>query len=275
MIPVRASRRPLACSVAVTLTIATFVGPVASAGMGDRMLAMINRKREAHGLHDLGASRHLVRKARAHTRRMIRLDSLFHSRLPEPLRWHRSWGENVGCGPSVRRVMRAMMRSPEHRANILARGIGRFGFGVAAADGRLYGVQDFAGPGVPRGQQKGQTATPLPDAQVPSATAEAVNAARRDAGVSPVDTSEALTEAARSLLPAPGSPTLELKGDLAAPIPADRRRDFAALAAAKALADADRSWLSRLVSRRVPLADHERALEHHDDDVKVVLQLGD
>ena len=57
MIPVRASRRPLACSVAVTLTVATFVGPVASAGMGDRMLAMINRKREAHGLHDLRASR--------------------------------------------------------------------------------------------------------------------------------------------------------------------------------------------------------------------------
>ena len=135
MIPVRASRRPLACSVAVTLTVATFVGPVASAGMGDRMLAMINRKREAHGLHDVRPSRHLLRKARAHTRRMIRLNLLFHSRLPEPLAWRRSWGENVGCGPSLRRIMHAMMRSPEHRANILRRGYHRAGMGVIEARG--------------------------------------------------------------------------------------------------------------------------------------------
>jgi threonine dehydrogenase-like Zn-dependent dehydrogenase len=45
--------------------------------------------------------------------------------------------------------------------------------------------------------------------------------------------------------------------------------------AAKALADADRAWLERLVSRRVPLENYERALEHRDDDVKVVLQLGE
>ena len=44
--------------------------------------------------------------------------------------------------------------------------------------------------------------------------------------------------------------------------------------AVEALADADRTWLERLISRRVPLEDYERALEHHDDDVKVVLELG-
>jgi threonine dehydrogenase-like Zn-dependent dehydrogenase len=42
---------------------------------------------------------------------------------------------------------------------------------------------------------------------------------------------------------------------------------------ATALAAADRGWLERLINRRVPLEDYERALEHHDDDVKVVLQL--
>ena len=45
--------------------------------------------------------------------------------------------------------------------------------------------------------------------------------------------------------------------------------------AAKALADADHAWLERLISRRVPLEDYEQALERHDDDVKVVLQLGE
>ncbi len=45
--------------------------------------------------------------------------------------------------------------------------------------------------------------------------------------------------------------------------------------AARALADADDAWLERMISRRVPIDDHERALEHHDDDVKVVLDLAD
>jgi threonine dehydrogenase-like Zn-dependent dehydrogenase len=43
--------------------------------------------------------------------------------------------------------------------------------------------------------------------------------------------------------------------------------------AADALARADRGWLERLISRRVPLEDFEQALEKRDDDVKVVLDL--
>jgi threonine dehydrogenase-like Zn-dependent dehydrogenase len=43
--------------------------------------------------------------------------------------------------------------------------------------------------------------------------------------------------------------------------------------AAQALARADRGWLERLISRRVPLEDFEQALERRDDDVKVVLDL--
>jgi threonine dehydrogenase-like Zn-dependent dehydrogenase len=43
--------------------------------------------------------------------------------------------------------------------------------------------------------------------------------------------------------------------------------------AAAALGRADRSWLERLISRRVPLEDFEQALEKQDDDVKVVLDL--
>ena len=43
--------------------------------------------------------------------------------------------------------------------------------------------------------------------------------------------------------------------------------------AAEALAQADRAWLERLISRRVPLEDFEQAVEKQPDDVKVVLDL--
>jgi threonine dehydrogenase-like Zn-dependent dehydrogenase len=43
--------------------------------------------------------------------------------------------------------------------------------------------------------------------------------------------------------------------------------------ATEALAAADRGWLERLISRRVPLEDFEQAVEKRPDDVKVVLEL--
>ena len=45
-------------------------------------------------------------------------------------------------------------------------------------------------------------------------------------------------------------------------------------AAVEALARADRAWLAGLVTRRVSLDDWAGALERHDDDVKVVVELG-
>jgi threonine dehydrogenase-like Zn-dependent dehydrogenase len=44
-------------------------------------------------------------------------------------------------------------------------------------------------------------------------------------------------------------------------------------AAAKALADADRSWLERLITRKVPLDDYQQAFHHDETDVKVVLEV--
>ena len=43
--------------------------------------------------------------------------------------------------------------------------------------------------------------------------------------------------------------------------------------AAEALGKADRSWLERMISRRVPLEQFEQAVEKQPDDVKVVLDL--
>jgi glucose 1-dehydrogenase len=44
-------------------------------------------------------------------------------------------------------------------------------------------------------------------------------------------------------------------------------------AAAEALAKADRSWLARLVSRKVPLEQWQQALNRQPDDVKVVIEV--
>jgi threonine dehydrogenase-like Zn-dependent dehydrogenase len=44
--------------------------------------------------------------------------------------------------------------------------------------------------------------------------------------------------------------------------------------AAQALGQADRAWLERLITRRVPLERFEEALDSRPDDVKVVLELG-
>jgi threonine dehydrogenase-like Zn-dependent dehydrogenase len=45
-------------------------------------------------------------------------------------------------------------------------------------------------------------------------------------------------------------------------------------AGAAALASADRDWLERLITRRVPLAEWDRALDKEPNDIKTVIDLG-
>lgn len=45
-------------------------------------------------------------------------------------------------------------------------------------------------------------------------------------------------------------------------------------AAARVLADAPIDWLDGVISRRVPIGEFSHALERHDDDVKVVIDIG-
>ena len=42
--------------------------------------------------------------------------------------------------------------------------------------------------------------------------------------------------------------------------------------AKQALTNADRGWLTRLISRKEPLAKWQQALERHPDDIKVVIE---
>jgi uncharacterized protein YkwD len=136
---VRVVPRTTGAVIAVSLLagVVSLAAAGASANMTDDMLHMINRKREAHGMHDLRLGHRVTRRARAHTRRMIRRNELFHSRTVSPTRERRiTWGENVGCARSTRRLFRALMHSPLHRANILHRGFHRAGLGVLESRGR-------------------------------------------------------------------------------------------------------------------------------------------
>jgi len=122
----------LALTLAVVLSLLV-VGPPASAGMRGRMLQMLNNRRDNRGLRPLRLNLNLSHKAKRHTRKMERRDRLFHSdRLASTMTRldANRWGENVGCASSMRRVVRAFMRSREHRENILARRFRKIGIGV-------------------------------------------------------------------------------------------------------------------------------------------------
>ena len=109
----------------------------------------VNAARKVAGLPTLAVSGELASVARAHAKAMEAAGSIFHNTslaVEAPAGWQ-TVGENVGMGPSCRAVARALLKSPEHRENILDRTYTEVGAGVAAAgDGTLYVTEDFMGP---------------------------------------------------------------------------------------------------------------------------------
>jgi uncharacterized protein YkwD len=111
--------------------------------------AWTNVKRDAH--HRAPLARHgcLDRMARAHAARMARRKQIFHQDLGTVQReCGMGWvGENVAYGyPTGRDVVRAWMRSPGHRANILRRQFRREGLGAVRVNGVWYVAQVFGTP---------------------------------------------------------------------------------------------------------------------------------
>lgn len=118
---------------------------IANANPVRRTLRATNQARIEHGLHRLRLSDPISRFARRHSRQMAQAGHIFHSDLsfPKPADWTVA-GENVGRG-SLRRILRAFMRSPEHRANILNPRFRRIGIGVVFAAGDAWVTEDFIG----------------------------------------------------------------------------------------------------------------------------------
>ncbi|MDZ5695908.1 CAP domain-containing protein [Chelativorans sp. M5D2P16] len=130
------------------------------AGLRRTALALVNDSRRTEGLPPLEMSATLNAAAEAHAEDMARRNFYAH-RSPEGRdvadRYRAAGGgdwaiiaENISSCISCARPagqLRAFhtgwMQSPGHRSNILDPRVDRFGFGMAAAEGRLYAVQTF------------------------------------------------------------------------------------------------------------------------------------
>ena len=215
-------------------------------------LELVNRDRRQHGLSRLELGENLSEAALNHARDMLRRRYYAHESLEGETAQDRyvaaggrRWqlvAENLarcgGCEPpatedTVERLHRGWMNSPEHRANILQRGLRRFGFGVVVGESQgLYAVQTFAGPGTPRGLLPDEEASPIDQNEQVRRALGVINRARRQAGVPPLQASAALITAADNLLPNDIGQDFSLKAlsqDLFPALPDGQRRQWGSI----------------------------------------------
>jgi len=187
----------------------------------DRALTLVNQSRSEHDLSPLSLGESLDATAQNHADDMFERNYYAHS-SPEGdtvqdrfiaaggSRWELV-AENIArcvqCTDApdiaeVERLHEGWMNSPEHRANILAEGLSRFGYGIVTdADQGLYAVQTFAGPGTPRGYEAGQDLQRVETGDMAAILVDAVNMARDQSGLAPIEASDSLNAAAATLLP--------------------------------------------------------------------------
>lgn len=124
------------------------------------MLQIVNADRRAAGLSRLTFSPLAARVALAHSKDMAMHDYLSHSgrdgsspytRMIHAGVSYNLAGENIGYDTGTSRVAMlraievAMLRSPEHRANLLRPSFKHVGIGVAVFPDGLYVTEDFTG----------------------------------------------------------------------------------------------------------------------------------
>lgn len=111
----------------------------------ERMLEMVNREREMHGLRPLKMDEKLRQLARSHSMEMFQesyfghnspirgtpFDRMRQSDIPFLIA-----GENLAYAPSVEMAHEGLMNSPGHRANILRSEFGHVGIGVIRSEFR-------------------------------------------------------------------------------------------------------------------------------------------
>jgi uncharacterized protein YkwD len=109
--------------------------------------SVTNTKRDNHDLRDLKQGACVQKWARRQAQRMADQDEMSHQDLGRVMDRCNldSVGENVAAGyPTGRAAVRAWMKSPGHRANILKPGYRLLGMAVRRADdGTKYACQVF------------------------------------------------------------------------------------------------------------------------------------
>lgn len=126
-----------------------------AAGYAAKVIALVNKKRAAHGCKPLHTNAAITRAARKHTKKMAATGLLSHQVPGEPALGRRltkagykHWrlvGENIANGyPTPKSVVRGWMNSPDHKRNILKCRFQDTGVGYATdAVGVAYWTQDF------------------------------------------------------------------------------------------------------------------------------------
>lgn len=216
-----------------------------------RALEMVNASRAENDLPPLKRDPALTQAAQAHADDMLKRDYYSHT-SPEggsvSDRFQAAGGskwlltaENIakceGCDPPlsldhVRQMHEGWMDSPGHRRNILRRGLDRFGYGMAIdADGTLYAVQTFAGPGTPNGGDAQAEAEPIDPQEQLRIALETINEQRRAAGRKPLEKSTPLTLAALAMAPRPeaGEFTVKNSGDIYENLPDGEANNWSSL----------------------------------------------
>jgi uncharacterized protein YkwD len=125
------------------------IGSAASTAYVNRIVALVNAQRAAHGLRPLIWSPCATRFAAPWSTRMAARNTLVHQSLAPILRCPaRTAGENIAYGNvSADQMMSMWMNSPGHRANILSPRYTRIGVGaVRTSSGRWWATQDFVAP---------------------------------------------------------------------------------------------------------------------------------
>ena len=148
------ARRVVTCLIVVVATLLSLLmaSPVQAATSEEQVAeqdfhALVNVERAKKGLGALRMRTEIVAVARDHSARMATDRELFHNpRYPEQITGWQRLSENVGYGPTVDRIHRALMESEGHRRNILDDRVTEVGIGVVIRDGRVWVTQNFRRP---------------------------------------------------------------------------------------------------------------------------------
>jgi len=138
----RLRRSALAGVLAAALTMGLVAGTpsVGVASPEGKLLRIVNRVRDRHGLHTLRPNLRLSVDAERHTRNMIRQAKLYDppdlARLLRPYDWKRVGASASGCNASLRGLVRAWMAHGHHRDILLLPGLRSAGVGVVFEAGR-------------------------------------------------------------------------------------------------------------------------------------------
>lgn len=139
---------------ALTMLVAT--APAGAVAAPPTITSEINEVRAANGLRPLRHLPNLARAAKGHSARLASMGTLHHNgfaaRIRQAVPGMRRAGENVawisGCGANApTEIVRAWMKSPPHRRNILSPAFRLIGTGMSVRGScdAVFATAEFAG----------------------------------------------------------------------------------------------------------------------------------